>query len=110
MKQNLSFILTICFACNFLIAQEPKLMLPIGHSLGVSTAIYSPDGKRIVTSSLDNSVKIWEVSSGLLLANLKGHTDTVTTALYSPDGKKIMTACEDGTAKIWDAYTAWFAF
>ncbi len=100
-------VLLLLLFCIFLssasFAQEPKLMLPIGHSLGVSTAVFSPDGKRIVTSSLDNSVKIWEVSTGLLLANLRGHSDTVTTAVYSPDGKKIVTACEDGTGKIWDA-------
>lgn len=81
-------------------------MLPIGHSLGVATAVFSPDGKRLVTSSLDNTVKIWEVNTGLLLANLIGHTDTVVTASFSPNGKLILTASEDGTAKLWDANSA----
>jgi len=102
-------VILLLVSCTFFsfvsFTQEPKLMLPIGHSLGVATAVFSPDGKRMVTSSLDNTVKIWEISSGLLLANLTGHSDTVTCAYYSPDGKKIVTACEDGTAKIWDAYT-----
>ena len=88
-----------------LFAQEPKLMLPIGHSLGVATAVFSPDGKRMVTSSLDNTVKIWEVNTGLLLGDLRGHTDTVLAANYSPDGKIIVTAAEDGMIKIWDANT-----
>jgi WD40 repeat protein/uncharacterized caspase-like protein len=87
-------------------AQEPKLILPIGHSLGVANAEFSPDGKKIVSSSLDNTIKVWETATGLLLANLEGHSDTVTYATFSPDGRKIATACEDGTAKIWDASKA----
>ena len=85
-----------------LFAQEPKLILPIGHFLGVG-AVFSPDGKRVVTSGLDYTAKIWEVGSGRLLANLRGHSDTLFGANYSPDGKKIVTTCQDGTAKIWDA-------
>ncbi len=105
MKRYSFFLLLV--SCTFFpfvsFTQEPKLMLPIGHSLGVATAVFSPDGKRLVTASLDNTVKIWEVSSGLLLANLMGHTDTVVTASFSPNGKLILTAGEDGTAKLWDA-------
>ena len=105
MDKNI-LLLLLGLSASQLFGQEPKLMLPVGHSLGVATAVFSPDGKRIVTSSLDNTVKIWEVNSGTLLANLLGHTDTVLTANYSPDGKIIVTAAEDGLVKIWDANTA----
>src|SRR6187402_1818578 len=84
-------------------SQEPKLMLPIGHSLGVATAVFSPDGKRLVTASLDNTVKIWEVNTGLMVANLLGHNDTVVTASFSPNGNLILSADEEGTVKLWDA-------
>jgi WD40 repeat protein len=103
MKRKSLFVLLLGSISHLVFSQEPKLMLPIGHSLGVATAIFSPDGKRIVTASLDNSVKIWEAGTGLLLANLIGHTDTVATASFSPDGKLILSAGEDGTAKLWDA-------
>ena len=103
MKRSFAFSLVFLLPCNLVFSQEPKLMLPIGHSLGVATAVFSPDGKRIVTSSLDYSVKIWEAGTGLLLANLTGHSDTVVTASFSPDGKLILSSGEDGTAKLWDA-------
>ena len=95
-------ILALLFSCNILFAQEPKLILPIGHVFGVGSS-FSPDGKRVVTSGLDYTAKIWEVETGRLLANLNGHTDTLFGANYSPDGKKIVTTCQDGTAKIWNA-------
>jgi len=81
-------------------------MLPIGHTFGVSSAAFSPDGKRIITTALDNTAKIWDVGTGKLLADLRGHADTLITASYSPDGKKFVTASDDGIVKIWDAVSA----
>ena len=81
-------------------AQQPKLMLPIGHIQEVNTANFSPNGKLILTSSGDNTAKIWDAQSGALLADLKGGYN----AYFSPDGKKIAIASlADSTAKIWDA-------
>ena len=101
----ISYIVLLIFLSPTLFSQEPKLMLPIGHTFGVG-AVFSPDGKRIVTSGLDYTAKIWEVETGRILANLSEHTDTLYGAYYSRDGKKIVTVCQDGTAKIWDAVSA----
>src|SRR5438034_11760941 len=90
---------------NVVLAQQPKLMLPIGHTDLVNSVRYSPDGKKIVTASKDHTAKIWDAISGKFIADLKGHTDLVKSAQFSPDGKKIVTTSEDNTAKIWDAYT-----
>jgi len=80
-------------------------MLPIGHTNWLSSVKFSPDGQRIVTASWDGTAKIWDASTGELLANLEGHTGVVESAVFSPDGKKIVTASDDHTAKIWDAST-----
>jgi len=106
MKRKPYFILLLSLLNHLAFTQEPKLILPIGHFLGVSSAVFSPDGKRMVTTALDNTAKIWDIETGRLLANLRGHTDTLYSSNYSPDGKKIVTTSEDGTAKIWDANTA----
>jgi WD40 repeat protein len=86
-------------------AQELKLMLPIGHTKNVTSAFFSPDGTKVVTASEDKTAKIWEVSTGRLLANLVGHTFGVTSAVFSPDGTKVVTASNDKTAKIWEVAT-----
>jgi len=80
-----------------------RLVLPIGHTDRVNSAVFSPDGKSIVTASYDNTAKIWDAQSGWLLHSLEGHTDRVNFAVFSPDGKTIVTASGDKTAKIWDA-------
>ncbi len=73
-----------------------------GHTSTIESGSFSPDGKRIVTTSLDNTAIIWDSQSGKLLVTLKGHTDWVMSACFSPDGKKIVTASYDNTAKVWD--------
>lgn len=100
------FITLITFYfCNIIFAQEPKLMLPIGNTLALSNACFSPDGKKVLTSSQDGTAKIWDAQTGMLIADLKEHIAIIWEASFSPDGKKIVTASLDQTAKIWDAQT-----
>ncbi len=66
----------------------------------ISSAVFSPDGQKIITASGDNTARIWDVS-GELLVELKGYTGIVSSANFSPDGQKILTI-GDITAKIWD--------
>jgi WD40 repeat protein/serine/threonine protein kinase len=77
---------------------------------GVTSANFSPDGKRIVTGSRDRIARIWDIESGADLKKFQGengHTDSVNSSVFSPDadGKYVLTASDDGTVKLWDAAT-----
>ncbi len=96
------FILLNLLCPSFLWAQQPKLILPIGHTMGLNSATLSPDGKKIVTASFDRTVIIWDAITGNYLIKLNGHTKSVVSAKFSPDGKQIVSASDDSTAKIWD--------
>ncbi len=86
--------------------QTGKLLFDLkGHISPVGTALFSPDGRKIVTASEDRTVKIWETVSGKLLKTLDQHKGWVLSASFSSDGKRIISNSEDGTAKIWDAAT-----
>jgi eukaryotic-like serine/threonine-protein kinase len=79
-----------------------------GHTDGVSSAAFSPDGSRIVTASDDNTANVWDARSGALALTLRGHApgdlkSGVLSASFSPDGARIVTASYDKTAKVWDA-------
>jgi WD40 repeat protein len=53
--------------------------------------------------SNDQTARVWNASSGQLLATLQGHTGSVQSAVLSPDGHRIVTASEDKTAGGWNA-------
>ncbi|GHV95709.1 hypothetical protein AGMMS50293_20290 [Spirochaetia bacterium] len=69
----------------------------------VNSAVYSPDGKHILSAHADKAVRIWDSETGALARTLYGHTDMVRSAAYSPDGKYIVSGAEDNTVIIWDA-------
>ena len=76
-----------------------------GHADEVWDVAFSPDGKRLATASLDNTARVWDLSTGRTVLTLTNHTDGVYGIAYSPDGTRLATASRDGTAKIWDATT-----
>ncbi len=87
MRRLLQFI--FCFTTIKLCGQEPKLVLPIGHTDKVHTAQYSPDGRNVLTASSDKSVKLWDVRTGALLLDLLNENGGYTQ--LSPDGSQILT-------------------
>ena len=43
-------------------------------------------------ASSDNTVKIWDASTGLETLTLKGHTDAVVSVAFSSDGRRLASA------------------
>jgi WD40 repeat protein len=77
------------------------------HRLGVTQVLFSPDGKKIATSSTDGTVKITEDASGEELLTLKCQ-HSVRGIAFHPSGKFIASAGLGGTkvaggVKIWNA-------
>jgi WD40 repeat protein len=83
------------------------------HEDEVVAAALSPDGKRLVTASLDRTARIWDVASGMQLARLT-HDGPVTSVTFSPTGQYLATASWDApalarfleggtTVRLWDA-------
>jgi WD40 repeat protein len=73
-----------------------------GHTEAVVDLKFSPDGKRVVTASGDNTARLWDAETGTEIAALKAHEGAVLSAAFSPDGKRVVTASEDKTARLWD--------
>lgn len=72
-----------------------------GHTGSVTTCAFSRDGSRIVSAGYnDNTLKLWDVRSGVELATFSGHV-----CAFSPDGSRIASASVDNTLKLWDAQT-----
>ena len=73
----------------------------VGHSGNVFGAAFSPDGKYVLTSGADATVRLWDTTTGNEVRRFIGHTDDVRSVAFSPDGKYILTSSNDGTARLW---------
>ncbi len=62
---------------------------------------WSPDGKLIAAACSDQTVKIWNVSSGVLLHELMGQKGSVFAVAFSPDNSLIASAGEDCDVWLW---------
>jgi WD40 repeat protein len=77
----------------------------VRHGGAVQTAVFSPDGARLVTASEDGTARVWDAATGAPVGVPLQHEQRVLRASFSPDGTRVVTASEDGTARIWDAAT-----
>lgn len=77
---------------------------PMVHDSGwVYSAVFSPDGKKVVTASADQTARIWDAFTGQPIGAPLRHRGEVRCAAFSPDGTMIVTASEDTTARLWDS-------
>lgn len=80
---------------------SPKLQ----HSAAVHAVTVSPNGQKFASSSLDRTIKLWDLNTGKLLQTLEGHTSAVHTIIFSRDGQTLVSSSHDGTIKLWNLNT-----
>lgn len=93
-------LLTLLFGslCLALHAQAPKLVLPIGHTRGngINKQRFTPNGKLAITAAEDMTVKVWDVTTGKLLHDLKGNAGSIASVDYVCSNNSLYLATADG--------------
>jgi WD40 repeat protein len=69
---------------------------------GFWSVAFSPDGQRIVSSSHDNTVRLWDINNHSIGQPFRGHEDRVTSVAFSLDGQMIVSGSRDNTVRLWD--------
>lgn len=81
---------------------------PEDISENILSASFSSNGRKLVTTSDDNIVRLWDRrpgSSPQLVQSMAGHSALPWDAIFSPDGSMILSASRDGSVRVWDTET-----
>jgi WD40 repeat protein/tRNA A-37 threonylcarbamoyl transferase component Bud32 len=77
----------------------------LGHEGQVYGVTFTPDGRQVVSSGQDGTIRFWDAASGREQRAIKAHSNCVNVVVYSPDLKTFASGSCDKTIKVWDAAT-----
>src|SRR5204862_3037460 len=73
----------------------------VGHAASVTACAVTSDGRRVISASADQTLKVWDFASGRILATFEGQTDIVRACAVTPDGRCVISGSMDQTLKVW---------
>lgn len=98
-------------AANFEVIKDLKNPEIFGTGHDVFTLAWSPNGTRITAGSLNGTVRIWDVATSQIVADLQGNdaasidvtTSLVTAINFTTDGTQLSAVSSNGTLRSWNA-------
>ncbi|KAM4557504.1 telomerase protein component 1-like [Fundulus diaphanus] len=72
---------------------------------GISSCVFLNDA-RLVSTSFDGRIEVWDIQSGCRTTLIEGHTNTITASAITPDRKHLATVSLDFTLKVWSSAKA----
>jgi serine/threonine protein kinase len=78
-----------------------------GHGDEVTSIACLPDGRRVLSGSRDQTIRLWDVVSGQELRCLRGHAGAVLAVAVSADGRFALSGGDDRLVHLWDLESGW---
>jgi WD40 repeat protein len=79
---------------------EPRYILD-EHNGSVEDLVFSPDGKILISASVDKTLRLWRVADGSSSSTLEGHIRSVSGVAISPSGEVLASSSSDRTIRLW---------
>ena len=68
----------------------------------MSSVEFLPGGDFLMSSSRDQTIKMWDTNSGYCTQTIKGHTDWVKRVSVNHKGNLLASSSKDETIIIWN--------
>src|SRR4051812_10029470 len=72
-----------------------RLESQLVHGAAVRSAVFSPDGRTVLTTAGSPTARLWETATGREVRRFEGHEGMVASAVFSSDGRTVLTASWD---------------
>jgi WD40 repeat protein len=72
-----------------------------GHQATVVSAIMSPDGRTLLTGSLDGTARLWPIGGGAPVVLGEPGGPSRGEAIFSPDGRRVAAEGIDDRIRVW---------
>lgn len=76
-----------------------------GHTDVISSLLLTGDGKQLLSSSWDGSIRLWDIATGLTERKYTGHIGAVHSVVFNKAETRIYSAGADRVIRLWDAAT-----
>src|SRR5439155_25574354 len=77
-----------------------------GHRGRTYSALYTPDGRTVISASMDNTIRFWDPANGKELHRVEAHFGGAWCLALTPDGKTLASGgLNDGEIRVWDVAT-----
>jgi WD40 repeat protein len=75
-----------------------------GHRGNLYSVAFAPDGRTLISASMDDTVRLWDPATGEGIRHFEAHRGGVWCMALAPDGKALATGSWNDTAiRLWDA-------
>jgi guanine nucleotide-binding protein subunit beta-2-like 1 protein len=78
------------------------LRMLTGHSHFVEDVVMSNDGDFALSGSCDNSLRLWNLKTGVAAKKFFGHKNDVLSVAFSQTNRQILSGSRDKTIKLWN--------
>lgn len=76
-----------------------------GHTDAIFALAFTPDGQQLASGSADQTIRLWDVTTGSLTAILHSHQGAIYTLAFDQTGATLASAGRDRVVKLWDMAT-----
>ena len=83
----------------------PLRQILVGHSDRVEAVAFLPAGRRALSGSGDQTLRLWDLETGETLRTLQGHSSSVYAVAVLADGRRALSGSDDTTLRLWNFKT-----